>query len=86
MHLLIGCNCLHILCAIAPKLWLGPFLRPPLFYNVPSIPKNDNNNNNNKKKKKKKKKKKNKKKTMSIGIKCFHDFLPLFTEVCLWLT
>ena len=80
MHLLIGCNCLHILCAIAPKLWLGPFLRPPLFYNVPSIPKNDNNNNN------KKKKKKKKKKTMSIGIKCFHDFLPLFTEVCLWLT
>ena len=78
MHLLIGCNCLHILCAIAPKLWLGPFLRPPLFYNVPSIPKNDNNN--------KKKKKKKKKKTMSIGIKCFHDFLPLFTEVCLWLT
>ena len=23
---------------------------------------------------------------MSIGIKCFYDFLPLFTEVCLWLT
>jgi len=22
-------------------------------------------------------------KTMSIGIKCFHDFLPLFIEVCL---
>ena len=74
MHLLIGCNCLQILCAIAPKLSLGPFLRPRLFYNVPSIPKNDNNNNNlnnnnnnnsnnnnnnNKKKKKKKKKKKN---------------------------
>ena len=23
---------------------------------------------------------------MLIGIKCFHDFLPLFTEVCLQLT
>ena len=25
-------------------------------------------------------------KTMLIGIKCFHDFLPLFTEVCLQVT